>query len=45
MLLRDKDLKIYIHIPATMENSMNPPSRDILDSSSDLHLPVFRIRQ
>ena len=25
-----------------MENSMDPP-RDILDSSSDLHLPVFRI--
>ena len=28
-----------------MESSTEPPPRDILDSSSDLHLPVFRIRQ
>jgi len=36
------DLKIYIHVLAMMENGMDTP-HDILDSTIDLHLPVFRI--
>ena len=41
-MLLSYDLKIYIHILAVMENGMDTP-HDILDSSNDLRLPVFRI--
>jgi hypothetical protein len=42
-VIGDNDLKIYIRVPGTMHNSMDPHSHDILDSSSDLYLSVFRI--
>ena len=41
-MLLGYDLKIYIRVLAMMESGMDTP-HDILGSSIDLNLPVFRI--